>query len=226
MPRMFKLVSVAIHAVAIVFVFVAQVWTVGPLPTPPRDRLTIEQFPAKIIDIPLPPPRRTVTSEDHTLSAPIAPVTAPEGVRPETGNEGLRSAHVDPSLLGSVDGVGEPGNVIVGDSVPPPPPPPPAPQKPIHLHRGIQAPRKIVDVQPLYPEIARRVRQQGVVILETVIDATGAVERVRVLRGYPFLDQAAIDAVRQWRFTPALLNGQPVPVVMTVTVNFVLEPIR
>jgi protein TonB len=70
---------------------------------------------------------------------------------------------------------------------------------------------------------ARAARQQGVVILETIIDVDGNVTTVRVLRGYPLLDESAVEAVRQWRFTPALLNGQPIPVVMTVTVNFALR---
>ena len=60
-------------------------------------------------------------------------------------------------------------------------------------------------------------------ILEAVLDAQGQVESVRVLRSIPQLDRAALDAVQQWRFTPALLNGQAVPVVMTVTVNFTLQ---
>jgi protein TonB len=64
---------------------------------------------------------------------------------------------------------------------------------------------------------------EGVVILEAIIGADGRVQEVRVLRSKPLLDQAAIDAVRQWLFTPTLLNGVPVPVIMTVTVNFALE---
>jgi protein TonB len=66
-------------------------------------------------------------------------------------------------------------------------------------------------------------RTQGVVILETVIGRTGDVEDVRVLRSVPLLDDAAITAVRQWRYSPTLLNEVPVPVVMTVTVNFTLQ---
>jgi protein TonB len=62
-----------------------------------------------------------------------------------------------------------------------------------------------------------------VVILEAVLDAQGRVSTVHVLRSIPLLDQAAVDAVEQWRFTPALLNNEPVPVVMTVTVNFTLH---
>jgi len=64
---------------------------------------------------------------------------------------------------------------------------------------------------------------QGFVILEAVISEDGAVRSLRVLRSQPLLDAAAVEAVRQWRFTPTLLNGQPVPVVMTVTVNFRLD---
>jgi protein TonB len=64
---------------------------------------------------------------------------------------------------------------------------------------------------------------QGVVILEAVIGEDGTVQNVRVLRSKPLLDDAAVEAVRQWRFTPTLLNGQPVPIVMTVTVRFDLR---
>jgi protein TonB len=62
-----------------------------------------------------------------------------------------------------------------------------------------------------------------VVILEAIIDVNGSVQSVRVLRSQPLLEQAAVDAVRQWEYTPTLLNGVPVPVVMTVTVSFALE---
>jgi len=65
-------------------------------------------------------------------------------------------------------------------------------------------------------------RKEGVVILEAVLDEEGAVRNVRVLRSIPLLDDAAIQAVSKWRFTPTLLNGTPVPVVMTVTVSFQL----
>ena len=87
----------------------------------------------------------------------------------------------------------------------------------------MQAPRKIADATPMYPAVARTARVEGVVILEAVIDAAGRVESVRVLRSIPLLDQAAVEAVRQWIYTPTLLNGVPVPVIMTVTVNFTLQ---
>jgi protein TonB len=75
----------------------------------------------------------------------------------------------------------------------------------------------------VYPPDAFDQKVQGVVILEATIDTAGAVATARVLRSIPLLDEAALDAVRQWQFTPTLLNGTPVPVIMTVTVNFSLQ---
>ena len=72
----------------------------------------------------------------------------------------------------------------------------------------------------MYPAEALAARIQGVVILEAVIGVDGRVNDARVLRSIPLLDQAAVDAVRQWEYTPTLLNGVPTPVIMTVTVNF------
>ena len=118
-----------------------------------------------------------------------------------------------------------------GSGAPPPPPPPPEQNvmrrgagsiRPFRIGGGIAAPMKIKDVRPVYPPVAREAGVQGVVILETVVDEAGAVSEARVLRSIPLLDEAALDAVRQWQFTPTLLNGAPVPVVMTVTINFTL----
>ena len=88
---------------------------------------------------------------------------------------------------------------------------------------AIKAPRKITDVAPEYPALARSANVQGVVIAEARIDAQGNVSDTRVLRSIPLLDQAAIEAVKQWKYEPTLMNGIPVPVIMTVTVNFVLR---
>jgi TonB family protein len=103
--------------------------------------------------------------------------------------------------------------------VPPPPPPPTA----VRVGGAIKEPKKLKDVRPDYPAIAQQARVQGVVILECTISGEGKVTDVKVLRSIPLLDYAAQDAVRQWEFTPTLLNGVPVPVIMTVTVNFSLQ---
>jgi len=117
-------------------------------------------------------------------------------------------------------------------TVPPPPPPPPPPAPPVSFYGddqavrvggSIKAPTKIRDVRPIYPPIAQQSRVTGVVILEVKIDPEGYVSDARVIRPVALLDEAARDAVLQWRFTPTYLNGVAVPVIMTVTVNFSLQ---
>ena len=89
---------------------------------------------------------------------------------------------------------------------------------------GVGAPQMISRVNPVYPPAAEAARVQGVVILEALIGTDGGVTDARILRSIPLLDQAALDAVRQWRYTPTLLNGAAVPIIMTVTVQFTLSP--
>jgi protein TonB len=84
----------------------------------------------------------------------------------------------------------------------------------------IKAPVKITDVRPVYPEDARAAGVAGVVIIEARIGADGSVEAAHVIKSIPLLDQAALDAVKQWKFVPTLMNGVPTPVVMTVAINF------
>jgi protein TonB len=121
-----------------------------------------------------------------------------------------------------------PGGVVGGPAAAPPPPPPPPPPVPAELQNAIRvggqilAPQKVTHVSPVYPPIAQSARVQGVVIVEAIIDREGRVGYVRILRSIPLLDQAALDAVKQWEFTPTHLNGSPVPVIMTATVQFTL----
>jgi TonB family protein len=96
-------------------------------------------------------------------------------------------------------------------------------QGPFRVGGDILEPRKIVNVPPVYPPEAKAAGIQGVVILEAVISADGKVQDVRVLRGQAILTEPAIAAVRQWEYTPSSLNGVPVAVIMTVTVNFSLS---
>jgi TonB family protein len=115
---------------------------------------------------------------------------------------------------------------------PPPPPPPPSSDvawvsksgaAPVRVGGNIKTPTKVKDVRPLYPQEAQSARIQGVVIIEATIDADGRVYDARILRSIPGLDEPALDAVRQWEFTPTEVDGVRVPVVMTVTVNFTLQ---
>ena len=107
---------------------------------------------------------------------------------------------------------------------PPPPPPPPAFDGPaLRVGKGIRPPTKTYDVKPVYPPVAADARVQGVVILEIRIDEEGHVSDARILRSIPLLNAAALEAVQQWEFTPTLMNGKRVPVIMTTTVNFTLQ---
>jgi TonB family protein len=88
----------------------------------------------------------------------------------------------------------------------------------------IQPPKKLRNVNPQYPEAAQKAGIQGLVVIEAIISATGCVRSAAVIRPVDLrLDIEALRTVSQWRFSPTLLGGQPVPVIMTVTVNFALR---
>jgi protein TonB len=84
----------------------------------------------------------------------------------------------------------------------------------------VREPRKVLDVPPVYPILALRAHVEGIVIIEATIDPRGRVVNATVLKGAPVLDEAALEAVRKWVYTPTLLNGVPTPIIMTVTVRF------
>ena len=92
--------------------------------------------------------------------------------------------------------------------------------KAIRVGGNIRAPIRIKEVAPVYPAIAQSARVQGDVVIEMTIDDEGKVADARVVKSVPLLDQAALDAVRQWEYQPSLLNGVPTAVVTTVTVKF------
>jgi protein TonB len=88
---------------------------------------------------------------------------------------------------------------------------------------NVKTPTKTRDVRPVYPPLAQSARVSGMVVVEVLIGPDGRVQDAQVLRSIPLLDAAALDAVKEWEFTPTLLNGKAVPVIMTVTVNFSLQ---
>jgi TonB family protein len=99
--------------------------------------------------------------------------------------------------------------------------PPPLPAGvPLRVGGDVLEPRKIRNVVPAYPESGRKARLYGAVQVEFVIDTTGAVGDVRVLRSCPPFDDAAVQAVKRWRYEPTFLNGIPVPVLTTAVVGF------
>jgi protein TonB len=168
------------------------------------------------------PPRAQAEKPGPTANPDAAPVDAPHEITVETPSSYNRSA------LGVIEGTGAseiPGGV--GEQAAPPPPPAPAPavapRAPVPVGGVVKPPARTRDVSPVYPPIAQAARVQGIVIIEAIISPAGRVLDARVLRSIPLLDAAALDAVRQWEYTPTLLNGVPVSVVMTVTVNFQLR---
>ena len=94
---------------------------------------------------------------------------------------------------------------------------------PVRAVGEIKPPRLIKEVKPIYPEDARQKRVEGTVILEATTDIYGRVQRVEVLRSIPLLDQAAIDAVRQWIYEPEITEGKPRGIIFTITVTFKLK---
>jgi protein TonB len=214
-------VSIAVHVVVLfVLVVIPLLDIVLPLPA-----ATMETY-VLAAPAPPPPPVLPIAVPRSTLSRPVSgpPTTAPDAIRPEVPTP-------PPSTpTGNVDS-GLPAGFGAEGAVPTPVPPPVAPAEPARPQPGPvraaqlpEMPRKVVDVHPVYPEIARSARIEGTVVLEAVVDTAGRVTQLRVLRSVPLLDQAALDAVRQWRYTPSQYYGRPVSVLMTVTVRFTLQP--
>jgi protein TonB len=96
----------------------------------------------------------------------------------------------------------------------------PAASAPVRVGGEIREPKKIRHASPVYPELAVAARVHGSVILACIVSPQGLVTDVRLVRGIPLLNTAAIDAVKQWMYTPTLKDGVPVPVILTVTVRF------
>jgi protein TonB len=95
--------------------------------------------------------------------------------------------------------------------------------QPTPIGGDVQNARAISRPQPVYPKIAIQTRTQGVVRMEAVISKMGTIENLKVLSGHPLLIQAAQDAVLRWRYRPTILNGEPVEVITTIEVHFILN---
>jgi protein TonB len=172
-----------------------------PAPRAVRPRRPTSRPAVRTVAVPLQEPIGLVestTPEPETDTAPgvlcvgCAPVDAPSG-----------SDGTGEGPFGG-DGSGADGPVV----------------GPVRVGGEVQPPRKIRHADPVFPELAKRARVSGVVVLDCVIDREGRVSRIEVVSGNPLLDEAAVTAVRQWAYRPTLLNGVPVEVVMTVTVRF------
>jgi protein TonB len=209
--------SIVAHAVAVGTMIIVPALATEELPEPRRTSEFIIVKP----EMPVPPVVRQQSAKAAPSMAIPVPLSPPERIQPEP--------IVEPRDPGALDFGASPTGVPVsdfvsgGEPVPPPPPIPSLPKEPVHVGGRIEAPTKLVHVNPIYPPLPLAARKEGLVILEALIAEDGTVRDVKVLRRAPLFEESAIAAVRQWRFSPTLLNGEPVPIVMTVTVGFTLE---
>jgi protein TonB len=197
----------------------------------------------EVLRLPSPPP--PPPSAVGTQTSPRAARTAsPDEIlkAPPSIPNTIAQVHdepLPPAQFGSAS-IGVPGGIYSGPegagldpvmqsilrNVMPQPPPPQTSKsgQPLRVRPGgkVIPPKLVYQPKPEYPELARIARTEGAVELEAVIGKDGTIEELKVLRGHPLLVKAAVDAVRQWRYQPTLLNGEPIEVVTEITVNFKL----
>jgi protein TonB len=220
-------VSASAHALMIAAIVLVPLLSHETLPDPAAG---VRVFFAEPAAMPPPPPppaaRPAAVSRPAAVPASlraasfVAPIETPVEVPTDDGFD----LGVEGGQPGGVEG-GVPGGVVGGvvGGLPDLPAPPPAAPRVVRVGGDVKPPAKIKHVDPLYPPLARLANLEGTVILECVINPLGQVVDIKVLRGWPMLDGAAVEAVRQWRFTPTLMNGIPVSAVMSVTVRFTLS---
>ncbi|MFZ0479951.1 MAG: energy transducer TonB [Terriglobales bacterium] len=173
---------------------------------------------------PAAPARRLIRSSPVNSSPFVAPSSIPHSIVPVNDVDLL--AAPDVREIGVPGGTGVRGNGhgilnSVGDAMPISPLPPPVQSHPLRISHWAEG-NLIYRVQPNYPPLARAARIQGIVQLRAVISRTGTIENLTVLNGHAMLVTAAVEAVRQWRYRPYLLNGEPIEVETEITVNFTL----
>jgi protein TonB len=203
---------------------------VPPASVPPASDIALdaqgEPAPAPVAAA-APATPEPITPAPETPATTPSPAPAPKAAPPRPAAPATRTPAAAAKPAPSAKSASTRGSTAAATPPPalpaPPPPTPPQAPAPVRVGGAIKAPQKTKDVKPIYPEAARTARVEGIVILEATIGVEGKVTNAKVLRSIPQLDAAALDAVRQWEYTPTLLNGGAVPVVMTVTVNFAIQ---
>jgi len=215
-------ISIGMHVLLVVGILLMPVTVDGDLlPPAPFNRPVIV---TKVTPIPDSPPDVVPVARNAAVipSVIAAPTLAPpRDVPPSPGpvfpGVSINAGPIDPALLGTPGGTGPVPPVIQH------PEPRAAPPAVFRVGQGVREPKRIAGGMPEYSALARSARIQGVVVLEAVINERGEVGRIKVLKSIPLLDAAAVGAVQEWRYTPTLLNGVPVSVLLTITINFTLQ---
>lgn len=209
--------SVLTHAVVFGLAVIVPLLATDMLPTP-QSVLAFAVIPPAPPPPQPPPPPAAEPRPAVVVSPDAAPIVAPSVITLDPPPAPSRSYSLSDAVgvEGGVPG-GTRGALVV---LPAPPAPAPQPTGPVRPGGDIKPPTKIRDAKPLYPAIAIVAQVEGSVTIEAIITKDGTVRDAKVVRSVPLLDQAALDAVRRWRYTPTTLNGVPVEVIMTVTVQF------
>jgi len=226
-----RILSTALHVVVIAVVIAIPLLTVtNSLPDAPSMMAFVADAPAPPPPPPppAPPPAAKPAAPQPKAAASVAaPVEAPTEIppAPAASTATASSASSAEGVVGGVES-GIEGGVsegiaggIAGGVVDTPPPPPPA--APVRIGGKITAPALVHRVEPVYSSVAQNAHLAGIAILEAVVDTSGGVQSVKVLRSaHPLLDREAVEALKQWRYKPLVLNGDASPFVLTVTFNF------
>jgi len=212
-------VSVALHALGLAVLLVLGVRAEAPVV---NSKMILELAPTPKMPE-ASPPAQPKTVPTPPVNPDAAPVAAADKITPEQPAPPVMTGVFDPNNV-TPGAIGPRDGTVLGAPppapLPRPAPPPPAPRR---VGGDIQAPQRLSAVAPDYPQVARVARIEGVVTLEATIDAQGQVRDVKVIGSIPLLDKAAVDAVSKWRYTPTRLNGETIPVILTVRVVFSLR---
>ena len=177
-----------------------------PPPPPPTPQVVVKKVSTDIIDGAL----RTPTK----IPDKIKKVVEEEAPPPVTSS--------NMGVIGGVGPAGSPGGVLGGVLASANSAAPKIEVRKLRVSAGVQASKLISQPKPLYPPIAKQARVQGTVVLAATISKSGTIDNLRVVSGHPMLTQSALQAVRQWKYQPTYLNGEPVEVETTINVNFSL----
>ena len=208
-----------------------------PKPTPVVKPVVIPQtsfVQPRVIPKEVPKVEPVATTESAPPSTNEQPAGEPGGVAggvPGGVAGGVQGGVVGGTVGGVLGGQiggqlgGVPGGQVGGTGTEPAPAPPPEkPEGPLRVGGDVKAPVVQHRVDPVYPDMARKTRVAGIVIVEAIINKDGSVEQVKVIKGLPMgMSESAIEAVKQWKFKPGTLNGEPVEVIFNLTVNFKLD---
>ncbi|MFZ0759604.1 MAG: energy transducer TonB [Candidatus Sulfotelmatobacter sp.] len=197
---------------------------VAPPPPPPPPPPAASAAAVKVVE------RAGTDIMDGRLRTPGRIPQKVQMIREDAAPPALSSGGVIGGVPGGVPG-GQLGGVIGGiissastlASVPKLAPPFPAAPKRIRISQGVTRGSLIQKIEPAYPTLARAARVQGQVVLTAIISKTGEIQDLMLVSGHPMLVPAAVEAVKQWRYRPFLLNGEPVEVETTITVTFQLS---